>query len=361
LKETVLDVDGAYTVDIGTYTGPIVVKVTGTYKDEATGLKVTIKPEDPPLRAIISDAKVNVQVNVTPLTELAARQMGSKLTPTIIASRNANIAALFNVANIINTKPVDATTIASKTALPEEKKQSLVLAAISQLMANDRNTDPTKTLAQVLADMTADITIDATNPANVTMKQGSTLGFKTAMLDFVTVNPLNQSGVISMDNAPILSTPPGVIAAKVAHMKISTAGLAPGAIIGGIDFTFTLPAGVTLGGIPSVNDPTIFQVTPGTVVASVGTNTAAASGTSSITLATFSGQSLRTVLANAQGFAAGKEFINISCTVPAGNPTTAANFITAITSATVTATDLKGAPIPGIITLTAALADVVVF
>lgn len=355
---TKLDIDGKYgPVNIGTYTGTIVVEVTGTYKDEATGLPVTIKPADPPLRAIISDAKGGDQVvNVTPLTELAARKMGDVLTKPTIDSRNASIAALFNVADIFKTKPVDATNAAaSAAALPEEIKQSLVLAAISQLMTNA--TDPTtglpKTLGQVLDVMSADITVDAANPANVAMKEGSTLGFKTAMLDFVTVNPLNQSGVKSMDNAPILSTPPNVIASKVAHMKISTAGLAPGSIIGGIEFTLNLPAGVTL-----INDPTTFEVAPGVVVAS---GVAAVTGTNRISTATFHLPALKILLANAQGFGAG-EFINISCTIPATVTTSVAALKTAFTtaikaaSATVTATDLKGAPILGV-TLAADPAD----
>src|SRR6185369_506838 len=85
------------------------------------------------------------------------------------------------------------------------------------------------------------------------------------------------------------------------------------------------------------------QVTPGTVVVS---GVAAAAGTTSISLATLNLQALRTVLANAQGFGAG-EFVDVSCTIPAGNLAKAADFTTAITAATVSATDLKGAPITG--------------
>lgn len=94
--------------------------------------------------------------------------------------------------------------------------------------------------------------------------------------------------------------------------------------IGGVDFTFNLPAGVTLS-----KDTITNQVSPGVVIVS---GAAAAAGNTSISLATLDLQSLRTVLSNAQGFAAG-EFINISCTAPAASTVTAADFTTTITSA----------------------------
>src|SRR6185369_3973788 len=95
------------------------------------------------------------------------------------------------------------------------------------------------------------------------------------------------------------------------------------------------------------------QVTPGTVVVS---GVAAAAGTTNISLATLNLQALRTVLANAQGFGAG-EFVDISCTIPAGSTLTGTDFSTAIQSANVLATDATGTPISNV-TLSA---DVAVF
>jgi hypothetical protein len=325
-----------YSVDISPYTGPIVVEVFGTYKDEATGVAVTMAPAGPPLRAVISDARGNVQVNVTPLTELAVQKAGAVLTKTIIDKMNTNISAMFKIADIIKTKPVDATTAASATATADEKTQSLVLAAISQMVKNSGNT-----LGKVIDDMGADITIGATDA-----KMGDTSAaiFKNAMFDFTDNKAINLTGVT-------IASAPSVGTVKLAHLKISTAGLAPAAQIGGIDFTFNLPAGVTLG-----KDAVTSQVTPGVIVVA---GAAAATGTTSVTLSTLKLQALRTVLANAQGFGAG-EFIHMSCTVPVGVTVLTTDFTTAITAATVAATDLKGAPIPGV-TLTAGPTDVVVF
>src|SRR6185369_16682529 len=88
------------------------------------------------------------------------------------------------------------------------------------------------------------------------------------------------------------------------------------------------------------------QVTPGTVVVS---GVAAVTGTTSISLASLNLQALRTVLANAQGFGAG-EFVDITCTLPAGSTLTAADFTTAMQSATLTAFGIQpvGGVIPGV-------------
>ena len=184
--------------------------------------------------------------------------------------------------------------------------------------------------------MGLDITIGATDAK---LGDTSAAGFKTAMFDFVTDTTKNQTGVTTIAGAPVVGT------LKLAHLKISTSGLTAPALIGGIDFTFNLPFGVTLS-----YDPNTFQVSPGVVVVS---GVAAVTGTTSVSLSTLHLPALRTVLANAQGFGAG-EFVNISCTIPAGNPATVADFNTAITSATAppVITDLKGAPITGV-TLTA--------
>jgi len=258
------------------------------------------------------------------------------LTKSIIDTMNANVAALFKVDDIITTKPVDATTAASATATAVEKNQSLALAAISQLVKNSAG----KTLAQVLDDMSADITPDSTTPANVRMADRSVAGFKTAMFDFVNDTAHNQTGIKDIAGAPSVGD------LKLAHLQISAATLPVGAKIGGIDFTFNLPTGVTL----SKDAATPNLVSPGVVVVS---GVAATTGTTNVSLATLNQQALRTVLANAQGFGAG-EFVDITCTVPTGNAATAANFSTAIQSATVSATDATGTPIPGV-SITAAV------
>lgn len=318
---------GVYTADISPYTGPVLVEVFGTYKDEATGLDKTVL-EATPLRTAIADAKGNTTAMVTPLTELAVRnaiKTSGALTAVSINNANTNIATLFKVADITTTKPVDATTAAAATATSAEKELSLVLATVSQLMKNSGGT-----LDKVLTDLTTDISVSGTT---VAMADTSTAGFKTALFDFMG-STNNKTQVTDINAVPI-----NIGTFKIAHLKISAAGLAAAAKIGGIDFTFSLPTGVTL-----TKDAITNQVTPGVVVVS---GVAAASGTTSISLSTLNAQALRTVLANAQGFGNG-EFVDISCTVPAGVTATAASFTSAITAAVPTVTDTTGAPITGV-------------
>lgn len=326
LKTTSLDALGNYSADISPYTGPLLIEVSGSYKDEATGTTVTLATATP-LRVAISNAAGNVSAMVTPLTEMAVKKMNNVFTKTAVDTINANIAAAFKVEDITKTKPVDATdATANATATAAQKNQGLVLAAVSQMVKNSGNT-----LDKVLTDMATDI-------SGSTLADTSIAGFKTALFDFMSDTAKNNTGITNITTVPV-----NIGSFKIAHLKISTAGLVAPAKIGGIDFTFNLPAGVTL-----TKDAITNQVTSGIVVVS---GVAAAAGTTSISLSTLNAQALRTVLANAQGFDAG-EFVNISCTIPAGNTATAANFTTAITAATITATGLTGALITGV-TLTA--------
>jgi hypothetical protein len=334
LKTTSLDSLGKYSADISPYQGPILIEVSGSYKDEATGTTMVV-PTTSPLRVAISNAAGNVSAMVTPLTELAVKKMNNVFTKAAVDTINANIATAFKLDDITKTEPIDATIAAPANATAAQKNQSLVLATISQMVKNSGDTTATA-LDKVLTGMSADIT-------GSTMADKSIAGFKTALFDFVgsTNNKTDTTA------ANIATSPVNLGTFKLAHMKISTAGLVDPTKIGGIDFTFTLPTGVSLS-----KDAITNQVSPGVVVVS---GVAAAAGTTSISLATLDAQALRTVMANAQGFGAG-EFVDISCTVPAGNTATAASFATAILAATVSAKDATtGGAIPGV-TLTAEVA-----
>ena len=126
---------GAYSVDLGSYTGPVIVEVSGgSYVDEATGATTSI-PAGAPLRAVAVSSTGSVNVAVTPLTELAAKQAatlagaGVKLTDTTINQANAQVSDLFKV-DIIATQPLDAS--APLVGTQAQKDYTLALAALSQ-------------------------------------------------------------------------------------------------------------------------------------------------------------------------------------------------------------------------------------
>jgi len=76
LSTAITGPDGLYSADIGTYTGNVIVEVTGgTYKDEATG---NIIPNPLTLRAALTGVSDTVNVAVTPLTEIAVQTATNK-------------------------------------------------------------------------------------------------------------------------------------------------------------------------------------------------------------------------------------------------------------------------------------------
>lgn len=140
LKETTTDQNGKYQAELGTHTGPVLVEVTGSYTDETTGAIMTI-PDAAPLRAAVGSADGAVTVSVTPLTELALRQVedpvSKKLAVADIDTANARVGALFGVP-IVTTMPIDATATVPAGASREQKEYSLALAALSGMMDASR-------------------------------------------------------------------------------------------------------------------------------------------------------------------------------------------------------------------------------
>lgn len=126
---------GAYTLDLGSYTGPVLLEATGgSYVDEATGSTVTLAS---PLRSVLPNfTGGNTSAAVTALTELAyqlaAAQTGG-LTTANVQGAQAEVQSNFGLADILATQPVDALSLpASATA--DQKAYALALATVSQYL-----------------------------------------------------------------------------------------------------------------------------------------------------------------------------------------------------------------------------------
>jgi hypothetical protein len=335
LKTDVLKADSTYSMDIGSYTGPVIIEVTGKYKDEASGPTAPPVTLTTPIRAAVN-ATGSTTAMVTPLTELAvSKVVGGVFTKVSIEKANTDVAAAFKLDSIITTKPVDAASVAAKTAAGAERDYGLLLATVSQIMKDNGGT-----LASVLGDLASGIT-------GSTLTLAASTSIKVAQFDFV-ASANNQT---TLTAAGLAANPFNAGTPKVALMKISTQGVPATAKIGGIDFTMNLPAGVIVSA-----DATTKEATAGAVTL---TGVAVADATStSISIASFNAPAMRIVLANAKGFGGG-QFMNVACTLPATPAITAAQLQAAVTAATGTATDLTGATITGV-TLTAAGTDTVV-
>ncbi|TGU70231.1 hypothetical protein E4633_18705 [Geomonas terrae] len=220
---------GRYTVNLGSYTGPVIVEVFGSYTDEATNQTATI-PSTAPLRAMAVTTSGTVDIAVTPLTELAARQAvtlsggpGKKVTAANIGTANAQVSDLFKVKDIIATQPLDAGAPLAGTA--DQKNYTLVLAALSQV-----GNDPTK-LATTLNTVAAGI-----NTSGV-MTDAVATSITDALDAFVT-NTNNKTGITA-------TTMPGELADIGATTVTLTMALT-GTGVKSVQTDITLPANVSV-------------------------------------------------------------------------------------------------------------------
>ena len=140
------------------------------------------------------------------------------------------------------------------------------------------------------------------------------------------------------------STPVVPVQPTTATIKISTQGTYPsGALIGGIDVTLVLPAGVTVKATADLTNTSILVTNSGVVTAS---GVAAANSTVLATYSAAAGSVAGTVsikIVNPTGFGIG-EFVTVNGDLAAGSNPTAANF----SLSNFSAKDLNGTSIDGV-------------
>ena len=155
LSTTATDVNGRFSTDIGVYSGPVLVTVSGTYTDEASSTQVVIDA-DRPMRAIIADAgPAPKRYAVTPLTDLAATLALANVpvTPENIVAANARISELFKISDILTTEPV-ANAALMGSATIDQQAYTLALATLSQMAGNNRASGEFPAFSQIDALLT---------------------------------------------------------------------------------------------------------------------------------------------------------------------------------------------------------------
>jgi len=195
LMTTTTGQDGSFTANLGSYSGPMMVEVTGgAYKDEATGN--TVQMGSMMLRTALNSASGTVTVAVTPITEMAVQSMGTTMTSDAISAANSMMASKFSMTDIVHTKPHDVSTTA-EAGKDNETYYGLMLAAMSQMSSKDNTSIPTimSTIASTVNDTSA-TGIQTLNTMMSTMAQRFT--------DFQTTNSNNKTGVKTM--SPMMST-----------------------------------------------------------------------------------------------------------------------------------------------------------
>ena len=129
-------------------------------------------------------------------------------------------------------------------------------------------------------------------------------------------------------------------AATTATIKISTQGTFPlGTLIGGINVTLVLPAGVTVKATPDPVNTSVLVTDSGVVISSgVAVSNSTILATYSAATSSVAG-TVNIQIANPNGFVKG-EFVTVSAGIATGNPT-ASNF----SLPSFAAVDLNGTPL----------------
>lgn len=154
--------DGSYSLSIN-YSGPVLVEVTsGSYIDEATGETENISQ---PLRAAMVSVDGDVQVAVTPLTEIAVRlaEAGGGLSDDKIDAANDLLSQLLG-ADIIATQPADPDNSSGgfDGASSDEQDYCLLLAAISQMAETAGQDVDVMDILKALEEDLGDLELDQT-------------------------------------------------------------------------------------------------------------------------------------------------------------------------------------------------------
>ncbi len=139
------DQSGNYTLDLGTYSGPVLIASTGgTYIDTVTGQTIDLSVSPLVLSSILPNASGNVTAQVNPLTTIAADvalALVAQGTPLATAAdaANASVQNYFGLAlPILDTALIDLTTAGCMTGANQTSADaSAILAGISQLAFNN--------------------------------------------------------------------------------------------------------------------------------------------------------------------------------------------------------------------------------
>lgn len=235
LSEVAINNDvGEFNANLGVYTGPLLVEVTGRYLDGATG---ALSPTTT-LHAAVANASGTTTVSVTSLTELAV-QLAGTLTGSAITSANALVSDIYKL-DIIGTRPIgfDASTILRIGPTPTSD-YALALAAFAEL---SRNSDLATTIGALKSDL-----------ADGTLSEPAAAGFSSALTAI-----LNASHLPATTTENLL-----LVGMRTATVKIFMKGSA--APVAGVQLTLTLPAGTS---VPTEKD--LIAAKAGYVVGSGG-------------------------------------------------------------------------------------------
>jgi hypothetical protein len=213
------DSHGNFTVAIGSYSGPVMLRMSGgTYTDEATNATMGMMAGDVLTAVVPSVAPGSATggIRVTPLTSMAqmrALSMYGGMTDANIGTANAEIGSYFSVSDILHVMPMNPlVTGSAATATQDEKNYGMTLAAMSQYAYGIGMMTSSSGIVTAMMDDASDGVMDGKmGGASISltgmggMMGGSmmqatagTTGLATAMSQFI-ASAMNESGITTTD------------------------------------------------------------------------------------------------------------------------------------------------------------------
>jgi hypothetical protein len=140
LASTAIGATGAFSMSIGTYSGPVMLQVSGgSYTDEATGTLMTMGSSGVMTAVVprVAAGATTAGIWVTPLSSMAqahAAGMAGGMTDANINSANTGVGSFFHmVGDLLHTMPMDPRVAGSgAAATPDQQDCGVAIAAMSQ-------------------------------------------------------------------------------------------------------------------------------------------------------------------------------------------------------------------------------------
>ena len=339
------DANGAFTMNIGSYTGPVMLQVSGgSYTDEATGTVMPMAAGDVMTAVLptVTAGATNSGIQVTPVTAMAqtmAQHMSGGMTDANIAAANTAMGNNFSVSDILHVQPMNPLAAGSGTGANQDAQNyGMTLAAMSQY-AQTLGLSTSSTMITAMMNDASDGVLDG-KAGTVPVQMGGmggmmlpatagTTGMGAAMNTFMTsaqnksgvttatlVNKLNgasgqiTSGGSAMMNATVSGTVFNGPVSKATVMAFAVNSGAMGAQIASIatdsQGNFTLPLGSYSGPVMlQVSGASYMDEATGTTMTMAASDIMSAVLTTVASGATITGVWVTPVTAMAQSRAAG--------------------------------------------------------
>ena len=281
------DVNGNFSISIGTYTGPVMLQTAGgTYTDEATGTTMSMAQGDVMSVAIptVAAGATTSGIQITPVTAMAqaiAKQMVGGMTDANIAAANTAMGSYFSVTDIVHVQPMNPLVQGSgANASQDAQNYGMTLAAMSKYAQAQGMTSSSAMVTALMNDATdgnmdgkaGSVLVPMGGMMNPTMlpPAAGTTGMGAAMGAFMT-SAQNKSGI---------TTP-----ALTSKLMGST-----GQVMGsGAGMTGTSVSGTGFNGQMTQATVTAYAINNGTSGARIASVTTDGQGNFTMPLGTYSG------------------------------------------------------------------------